>query len=226
MHVLVAAVFANLLCLLQSWKMVAKLWVEECDPNAKIDEDADLSVATLHVIPVDKDTRKKMYHYYYSKSCDEIIFAVSSRWKNPNIAEIYWNQTVDQDDLSKVPKYDSVFGMLVVRKDKTCENDNPVTFFHKRYKECGCKKEPGSGSDFSSMYDKSPFRPGRIEIILYKDNAEKQYHSTLLNYTPPADCYATDTWIANQGLYLLDLENKVWYPVYYDLWSDEDFFIM
>ncbi|KAK6730409.1 hypothetical protein RB195_007090 [Necator americanus] len=91
----------------------------------------------------------------------------------------------------------------------------------------------GTGLDFSTMYYEDPFRVGRTVLFVTIFNRL----STTLNpksrygvirrkwipeqseYTPPKNCYAPGSWIANEGLYLLDPDTKQFYLTYYNIFD-------
>ncbi|CAJ0599551.1 unnamed protein product [Cylicocyclus nassatus] len=120
--------------------------------------------------------------------------------------------------------------LLVVRKDSkdakgnikyNRANENPVAFYSSAYEDCKFSKT-GTGDDFSEMYKGNPFRPGNMTVKLTKGRKDV---ATLLKFVPNPDCYATDTWIANEGWYVLDKESNTWYPIYFDpVFSDQAFF--
>ncbi|CAJ0607455.1 unnamed protein product [Cylicocyclus nassatus] len=216
MCLLMLAVLANLWVVSSKW-MIGDYYMEKCDPNAGIDSGSDLFVAKAHVITVNKESRQKT-HNFYTTECIHGIFEKDKYPVNWNLSayEEYYDRLLNNSEL--------VLAILVGRNGTNRKNDNRVVFHHADYKECvGDKNETGTESDFSSMYFKSPFRPGRIVIDIYEDTSRKRHLSTLLDYKPPQDCYATGSWIANEGLYLLDVTTQEWYPIYYDIWSEPVF---
>ncbi|CAJ0608350.1 unnamed protein product [Cylicocyclus nassatus] len=213
MRMLTAAVFASLLWIAHSGKLQIELHRDKCY-NADL-KDGDLFIRKVHIIAVNNETRRKQFNWYSGK-CDYKPFVdpVLKLEGNFDFHASYFKDAA------------FVVGFLVQRGKETRENDNPMVFVHSDYETCGgesVKIKTGSGSDFSKMYSNSPFRPGRIVVNVYED--DWTFRKTLVHYEPPADCYATDTWIANEGFYLVDPEMKVLYPIYYDMWAD-DVFIM
>nr|CDJ84383.1 unnamed protein product [Haemonchus contortus] len=68
----------------------------------------------------------------------------------------------------------------------------------------------GVGLDFSGMYFESPFAL-KIDIEELTKAGEVDRGSYTLN-----QCWDDKKWIANEGLYQLNVVNGKWYPVYYN----------
>ncbi|CAJ0607454.1 unnamed protein product [Cylicocyclus nassatus] len=215
MRMFIATVSASF-WIVQSYRTMAGYFYKEtCDDKAGIAKNSGLFIAAYHIIAVHKDTRRKEFNFWGAEYNE--LFVEGKTVKTWNFTKFNEFHNEQYDD------FEMVVGFLVVRTDTKRKNDNPVVFEHRNYTYN--KSEPGTGDDFSSMYYGSTFRPGRIEIKLFEDDKLTKYERTFLDYTPPEDCYATGSWIANEGFYLLDKTTQEWYPIYYDMWS-EDVFIM
>ncbi|CAJ0603288.1 unnamed protein product [Cylicocyclus nassatus] len=206
MYILTALMLNNLLSVVQSgW---IHLYVEQDNkcPGAQIN-DGHLPVTSYEVIAVDKETRETD-HIFHSTEC-------GGHKHNYGKEPMQWTYDFNRKR-SDYKTHDVVIGITVIRK-KGRANENPsVTAFSQNETKCfdGLEK-PGTHSDFSSMYLEAPFRPGPMRVELL-DEKGKRVH-TWFEYTPPRECYATDSWIANEGHYLLDTETSTWYPIYFDI---------
>ncbi|KAK6730292.1 hypothetical protein RB195_007011 [Necator americanus] len=104
-------------------------------------------------------------------------------------------------------EYEMMYAIRVGRKDPVRANENPLKYHLKMCHEGVGKR--GTGLDFSTMYYEDPFRVGRMVV--------KRGDEIVFEYTPPKDCYATGSWIANEGIYLLDPETNQFHMIYYNI---------
>uniref|UniRef100_A0A6F7PNT2 DUF4430 domain-containing protein n=1 Tax=Haemonchus contortus TaxID=6289 RepID=A0A6F7PNT2_HAECO len=103
--------------------------------------------------------------------------------------------------------------ILIVRFSKIRENENPETNILLTSKTAWSKDKlsnAGVGLDFSGMYFESPFAL-KIDIEELTKAGEVDRGSYTLN-----QCWDDKKWIANEGLYQLNVVNGKWYPVYYN----------
>ncbi|VDO75521.1 unnamed protein product [Haemonchus placei] len=103
--------------------------------------------------------------------------------------------------------------VLVIRTTKIRENENPesnVLQMSKTQWGGGRLSNPGVGLDFSEMYFESPFAL-KVDIVELTKAGEVDRGSYTLN-----QCWDDKKWIANEGLYKLNVVNGKWYPVYYN----------
>ncbi|XGW27614.1 hypothetical protein V3C99_007873, partial [Haemonchus contortus] len=102
--------------------------------------------------------------------------------------------------------------VLVIRTTKIRENENPesnVLQMSKTIWTRGRLSTPGVGLDFSEMYFESPFAL-KVDIVELTKAGEVDRGSYTLN-----QCWDDKKWIANEGLYQLNVVNGKWYPIYY-----------
>nr|CDJ86042.1 unnamed protein product [Haemonchus contortus] len=102
--------------------------------------------------------------------------------------------------------------VLVIRTTKIRENENPesnVLQMSKTIWNRGRLSTPGVGLDFSEMYFESPFAL-KVDIVELTKAGEVDRGSYTLN-----QCWDDKKWIANEGLYQLNVVNGKWYPIYY-----------
>ncbi|KAK5981606.1 hypothetical protein GCK32_006382 [Trichostrongylus colubriformis] len=69
---------------------------------------------------------------------------------------------------------------------------------------------PGTGDDFSTMYNDTPIVPW------FKFNEKGRYLDEEALRIYASYCNKTNGWVANEGFYKFDLETKEWTPIYYD----------
>ncbi|XGW27612.1 hypothetical protein V3C99_007873 [Haemonchus contortus] len=102
--------------------------------------------------------------------------------------------------------------VLVIRTTKIRENENPesnVLQMSKTIWTRGRLAKPGVGLEFSEMYFESPFAL-KVDIVELTKAGDVDRGSYTLN-----QCWDDKKWIANEGLYQLNVVNGKWYPIYY-----------
>ncbi|XGW27610.1 hypothetical protein V3C99_007873 [Haemonchus contortus] len=111
-------------------------------------------------------------------------------------------------------EHDAIRGLyvLVIRTSKIRENENPesnVLQMSKTLWTEGRLAKPGVGLEFSEMYFESPFAL-KVDIVELTKAGDVDRGSYTLN-----QCWDDKKWIANEGLYQLNVVNGKWYPIYY-----------
>ncbi|KAK5965403.1 hypothetical protein GCK32_003248 [Trichostrongylus colubriformis] len=115
------------------------------------------------------------------------------------------------------------FGMYVMvqRNGEDRRSENPPSNFVIRRdttKENGAKPMPGTGNDFTSLWNGAPLMLN-IQISDVKENGT----SRRMRQDEPQKCAETDKWVANEGFYKLE-DDGSWIPVYYDPWETDFYY--
>ncbi|XGW27616.1 hypothetical protein V3C99_007874 [Haemonchus contortus] len=158
---------------------------------------------------------RKLWAVFYQKDSKIII---ARRYGTPNYYQFKGAMEVKYNTTRK----DLRIGIyiLIVRISKLRENESPETNILLTSKTSWTKdrlSNAGVGVDFSEMYFESPFGP-TVRVVELTKAGEVERGSYALS-----QCSDHMKWIANEGLYQLNLKNGKWYPVYFNP-DESDFY--
>ncbi|VDO44150.1 unnamed protein product [Haemonchus placei] len=101
-----------------------------------------------------------------------------------------------------------------IRTSNLRRNENLLTNYLLGYEKLNDNETPvppGTGSDFSEMYNDAPFL-FRTHILEVKETGEEKNIKLYVSDR----CGVDQTWIANEGYYRLDTDTGQYLPIYYD----------
>ncbi|XGW25485.1 hypothetical protein V3C99_006701, partial [Haemonchus contortus] len=108
------------------------------------------------------------------------------------------------------------FGMYMslLRTSRLRRNENLITNYlhnYEKFDKEGTPVPPGTGIDFSEMYNEAPFLFRTHILEVTETGVEKNIRLYVSD-----KCGVDQTWIANEGYYRLDTDTGQYLPTYYD----------
>ncbi|CAJ0590584.1 unnamed protein product [Cylicocyclus nassatus] len=137
--------------------------------NAEVGD--DLRVTDICVIQIEESTRMNTARRC-DHACDRQYF---------NGTNVYHGWPVNWKWEGRIV----TVALLVARVGPKRANENPVAYFGtKSEKNCRYSPPTGTGSDFSEMYSKNPFRIGHIDVKLWLPNGTSMLPMTVMRPIP------------------------------------------